>query len=127
MAWLVTFGSAVVPKWVEERSNDFEDVEDALARLPSRGECIAEDRSPHVEQWLATARAGVFAYDWEVYSGPYKVLSIPSEPLKVEALPRDLASIALRTRFAGLCFRDRPVLQLQDVLACRRGDVPTIE
>jgi hypothetical protein len=127
VAWLVTFGSAVVPRWVEERSGDFASAEDALAGLPETGGCTASETSPSVEQWLGAARRGVFAFDWSVYRGPYRVLAAPTQPLKVDDLPDELARLARRTRFAGLCFRERRVLELQDVLACERGAVASAD
>lgn len=116
VAWLVTFGSAVVPRWVEERVSDFEEVEVVLAALPERGACAASDTSHHVQEWLAVARRGVFAYDWEVYSGPYRAVAVPEAPLKVDDLPPVLAALARRTRFAHLCFAERPSLDAADVL-----------
>ena len=120
VAWLVTFGSAVVPPWVAERSDDFADIEDQLATLPEIGGCVARETSHHVEQWRVTARKGVFAYDWDVYRGPYRAVAVPVMALKVEALPLSLAALARRTRFAGLCFREQTELGVQDVLASRR-------
>ena len=121
VAWLMTFGSAVVPRWVDERSDDFDDLEGALARLPELGGCISGETPGNIEQWRAAARSGVFAYDWAVYRGPYNVVAAPVTSLMVEALPPDLAKLARRTHFAGLCFRDRPTLGVHDVLACRQG------
>ena len=124
VAWLVTFGSAVVPKWVEAQRGDFADAEAALARLPETGDCSARETSPSIEQWLDVARRGVFAFDWDVYRGPYRLLAAPTHPLNIEALPPELAGLARRTRFTGLCFRERLALGLQDVLACEHGAAP---
>jgi hypothetical protein len=124
VAWLVTFGSAVVPKWVEERRDDFVDFEDALTMLPEQGGCVARETPHNIEQWRAAARSGVFAYDWDVYNGPYNLVAAPVVSLKVEALPAHIAALARRTHFAGVCFCERPTLGLHDVLACRQGALP---
>lgn len=118
VAWLVTFGSAVVPQWVEGRSEDFGGIEDALAALPELGGCVAQETGHHLEEWRSAARKGVFAYDWDVYRGPYRVVAAPVIPLKAEALPPSLSALARRTRFTGVCFCDRKALALPDVLAC---------
>jgi len=64
VAWLVTFGSAVVPSWVEGDADAFGDVDASLASLPVRGGVDAKDSGSDARQWLEAARRGVFGYDW---------------------------------------------------------------
>jgi hypothetical protein len=118
VAWLVTFGSAVVPPWVEGDPDAFGEAETLLASLPERGGDEAKEPSSALREWLEAARRGVFGYDWSAYEGPYKLVARPASPVEVSVLPRVLAELALRTRFDHLCFNDSPVLQVSDVVAC---------
>jgi hypothetical protein len=119
VAWLVTFGSAVVPPWMEDDLDAFGDAEALLAALPERGGVESKDQSSAVREWMEAARRGVFGYDWRVYDGPYQLIARPADPVDVSGLPPALAALALRTRFEHLCFDESPVLQVGDVVACK--------
>jgi len=118
VAWLATFGSAVVPRWVDESAGDYTATEEWLEALPERGGCSTPDTSHPIEQWRAAARAGVFAYDWDVYSGPYQAIAVPALPVLVADLPAVFAALARRTRFAHLCFCERMTITVGDVELC---------
>lgn len=122
VAWLVTFGSAVVPSWMERQLETYEDVERLLERLPVVGDSVDDDGSHGVQQWADAARRGLFGYDWAVYRGPYRLIARPSAPIDVHQLGPALAATAARARFEHLCFRDSPAIQLTDVQACKQGD-----
>jgi hypothetical protein len=117
VAWLVTFGSAVVPAWVERSASAFDDVESALAALPVRGGVNAKEESRYVREWLDVARRGVFGYDWSVHEGPYELIARPDHAIQVGELPPALAALALRCRFAHLSFNDSPAILVRDVEA----------
>ena len=68
VGWLVTFGSAVVPPWLEVMA-EVMDPEAAMVSLPVRQEPVARAHALERE-WLEAARRGIFAYDWGVYRGP---------------------------------------------------------
>lgn len=121
VAWLVTFGSAVVPPWVDADPRAFEDVEDMLTELPERGDCLPAEGKASDEEWHAAARSGVFAYDWHVYRGPYQGIAFPTAPAHVDDLPEPMARLAKRTVFEHLSFADRRELHVADVQACVRG------
>lgn len=89
-----------------------------LEALPERGGCSTPDTSHPIEQWRAAARAGVFAYDWDVYSGPYQAIAVPALPVLVADLPAVFAALARRTRFAHLCFCERMTITVGDVELC---------
>jgi hypothetical protein len=118
VAWLVTFGSAVVPPWVERDPDAFGEAEVLLTGLPERGGADVTKSSSAAREWVEAARRGVFGYDWSVYEGPYKLVARPANPIEVASLPPVLAERALRTRFEHLCFNDSPVLHVRDVVAC---------
>lgn len=120
VAWLVTGGSAVVPAWVERDPDTFGEAEEALPSLPTRGGAEPyEMSSRYIWDWLEAARRGVFGYDWPIYQGPYKLIALPQNPIEVTHLPPKLAELARRTRFEHLCFKDAPMIQVGDVVACR--------
>jgi hypothetical protein len=118
VAWLVTFGSAVVPPWVDRNAAAYDDVEEALATLSVRGGVSGGDEARYVREWLDVARRGVFGYDWSVYDGPYQLIGRPDHPIHVGELPPALAALALRSRFKHLCFSASPAILARDVEAC---------
>ncbi len=122
VAWLVTFGSAVVPPWVEADAGAFDQVEGWLRALPRRGRGDAPEASSSVREWLDAARRGIFGYDWQAYTGPYALVARPENPVDVGDLPPPLVEVALRTRFGHLCFGDSPALEVADVVACVAPD-----
>jgi hypothetical protein len=118
VAWLVTFGSAVVPPWVDRDDAAYDDMESALAALPVRGGMSAGEEPRNVREWLDVARRGVFGYDWRVHDGPYQLIARPDQPIHVGELPPALAALALRSRFKHLCFSASPAILARDVEAC---------
>ena len=110
VAWLVTCGSAVVPKWVDDAADDYDLVEEWLKALPQRGAFSTSEAPGNIEGWRTAARSGVFAYDWDVYSGPYRAIAVPATPGVVADLPPALAALARRSCFAHVCFWDRMAL-----------------
>lgn len=122
VAWLVTFGSAVVPSWVDRNAGAFDEVESALSALPVRGGVNASKVSGYVYEWLDIARRGVFGFDWSVHEGPYRLIARPEHAIRVGELPPALAALALRSRFAHLCFGGSPAILVRDVEACVDGN-----
>lgn len=122
VAWLVTFGSAVVPSWVEGTASAYDEVEPALAALPVRGGFIAKEESRYVADWLDVARRGLFGYDWRVHDGPYQLIARPDNALHVGELPPALGTLARRSRFHHLSFSASPAILARDVEACVGGD-----
>ena len=118
LAWLVTFGSAVVPPWVERDADALDDIEASLLALPERGGVDVNDSSL-VGGWVNAAKRGIFGYDWRVYTGPYDRVARPLNPLLVGDLPQSLIKIAERTQFDHVCFEHCVVLHVADVVASK--------
>ncbi|MES2642243.1 MAG: hypothetical protein V4850_22355 [Myxococcota bacterium] len=119
VAWLVTFGSAVLPPWVIASLEDDFDPEEALRALPIVGGYrSARNLARTDEQWIGVARRGIFAYDWDVYSGPYLLKAEPPMPVHLDTLPPALARLARLTRFPHLRFRDCQTIAVTDVALC---------
>ena len=123
VAWLVTFGSAVVPRWAEQDADAFQDMESLLARLPKRGAVEMTDSSSFAREWKAAAEGGVFAYDWDVFSGPYKLIARPQSPVKLSDLPSALADLARLPELLevlGVIRRELRRSDTQDVVLLQR-------
>lgn len=126
VAWLVTFGSAVVPAWIEEQaraSQDkgfdlLDDVDAMVSSLQEQGGLALRSAKPSEEQWRSAARRGLFAFDWVVYTGPYRAVAAPDAPILVDALPSPVAALAKRSCFPHVCFRECAVITLSDVQQC---------
>jgi hypothetical protein len=119
VALLSTFGSAVVPGWIEVSFDAYEELPRSLWPLKRRAFAVAPPWTFH--EWLAAAARGIYAYDWSADTGPYLRLARPFPPAKVDALPEPVAALARRTRFPHVCFRSSPALDVADVVACTRG------
>jgi hypothetical protein len=111
VAWLTTFGHAVVPSWLDlVQVPTFLALEDELKGLT---------RTPDkFLLWEPVARFGIFAYDWCERSDAYVLLGRPSSPLHVTDLPQRLAATAAKSRLAHRCFSASDQLSVQDVMNC---------
>jgi len=78
-----------------------------LARAAFTEARFAPHLSPELRNtWRMVAQRGVFAYDSDVYGGPYRLVAAPEAPIQVAELPSAAAAIVGRLMFAHLRFAD---------------------
>lgn len=106
VAWFVTFGSAVVPQWIEERTELYDSMEAVFAAMPERGEC-STDQDAATAQWRAFARRGVFTLRLGCLRRPVQARRGTAPTLEGGGTPPELRELARRTRFADSCFASR--------------------
>jgi hypothetical protein len=56
--------------------------------------------------WTRMAERGLFAFDADVFGGPYRLIAAPAIPLQVHELPDYAAQVARQLRFTHLRFTD---------------------
>lgn len=68
---------------------------DQLAALPNHGTCLTSPLGPDDHSdWIRMAERGVYGFDWVVWHGPYRRLTVPSRPRTIDQLDPVLASVA---------------------------------
>jgi hypothetical protein len=115
VAVFVTAGYGAVPVEVNQHAADVDRALDQLDGLPVTG--LAHDirRSSGDGDYShlhAYSGRGFYAYDWQLWHGPYRRLSTPTAPIGIGQLPPDLRAAA---RFAELPVRfgDEPEITVE--------------
>lgn len=81
-----------------------------IRALPERNDCHMLITVPCPDGFVAFARRGLFAYDWQdshrdrTRSHRYELVARPAVPVKVDELAREVAALVGRVRFHS--FRD---------------------
>jgi hypothetical protein len=60
------------------------------------------------------ARRGPYAYDWQLWHGPYQRLSSPTVPVSISQLPAGLLAVAHFAEFP-VSFADEPDITIEYV------------
>ena len=59
------------------------------------GRCVDRPLRPgDFNDWISAAERGLYGFDWTIWAGPYERVTVPSHPLNVDELPRDLRRLA---------------------------------
>ena len=115
VAWLVSFVSGVLPAWILAHYDDCPEVETPLGQLAERSEGRVLHDDGHVAEWATMARRGLFAFDWDVHSGPYRLLAAPTNAITIDDLPPSLQAVVRRSCLRHLCFASVRDLSVEDV------------
>jgi hypothetical protein len=96
--------------------------------LPERGDCQLLMPMPPPDDFIAFARRGLFAYDWQDShrtadrSGGYELVSRPDIPALVEELSSVVASLARRVCLAAMRFADSRRVAVVEYVECAPAD-----
>jgi hypothetical protein len=89
------------------------DLAEAFVRgLPERGGCKMIVSLPRPDDFIAFARRGLFAYDWQDAHRTsnrvhcYELLARPDNPVSVDELDADLGMLARKARFESVRFAE---------------------
>ena len=115
VSWRVSFGSGVLPAWILANDDECPDVETMLAQLAERGPSTVFAEFEHAAEWARMAQRGLFAFDWVVHDGPYRLIAAPASPLTVDELPPPLRAITRRSCLRHLCFASLREVTAEDV------------
>src|SRR4051794_23444120 len=84
-----TAGFGPIPSAVLARLEEMLELYERVLLLPTIGEATGH-LSGRIDDWLEMARRGLFAYDWQHWSGPYCRAATPSVPTQVARLPAEI-------------------------------------
>lgn len=105
----------------------FSDRAEALVRgLPERTILGYASPLPHPEEFIAFARRGLFAYDWQDChrssgrSHRYEMLASPAVPVGIEQLEDEVAALFGKARFRSLRFADSLSIAVDEHVEIRR-------
>ncbi len=95
--------------------------------LPERGDCHMLVTLPRADDFVAFARRGLFAYDWQdshrdtSWSHRYELLARPAVPVTVEELAGEVAAQIGKVRFESLRFAESLAIAVDDHVESRRA------
>jgi hypothetical protein len=102
VAVFTTSGYGPVPENVNLHLNDVDRAIEHLRRLPVTGEAdqiIRPASDASYADWHKYSAQGFYAYDWNMWHGPYIRLSVPTVPMAIGRLPSDMETVA---RYAAI-------------------------
>lgn len=116
-----TAGGGYAP---DEFLRDTDAHDQAIEVILARPACTEARSEPEVaaglpNTWRLMAERGVFAFDSDPNGGPYRLVAVPRDPIRVADLPERAASVARRIVFRTLRFSTSQELTA-DLLARRR-------
>jgi hypothetical protein len=79
----------------------------ATAHLPGR-----------IDDWLELARRGLFGFDWQHWSGPYRRAATPSDPVGVASLPAELQRLVRLVEWQGVRFAELESVRPEELCPC---------
>jgi hypothetical protein len=115
VAVFTTAGYGPVPVDVNQHLAEVDAALDRVGQLPvigSAGNVVRRSADGDYSGWHACSAKGFYAYDWQVWNGPYQRLSSPTVPVSVSQLPVELQAVA---RFAVFLvnFADEPEITVE--------------
>jgi hypothetical protein len=109
----------------DRRASDH--AEPLVEALPERGDCRMLVNLPRPDDFVAFARRGLFAYDWQdchrdtSWSHRYELLARPAVPVTVEELAGEVAALIGTVRFQSLRFAESLAIAVDDHVESRRA------
>lgn len=64
--------------------------------------------------WIHTAKCGVFSYDWKHGEGPYLMIARPKVPIKLSALPTWVQTVCQQVCLNTLSFPEHLSIRVED-------------
>lgn len=115
VGFLTSAGFGPVPLVVFRSRPEYDAVRACLQELLERPRSSVTGK-PVESCWMAAARRGLFAYDWDAVQGqpmprrPYRRHAVPSEPILLSELPNSVRVWLEQVRFKGVSFDSSPEL-----------------
>jgi hypothetical protein len=112
-----TAGFGPVPSAVLARLDELRKLDERVLSLPAIGEATGH-LSCVIDDWLDMARRGLFAYDWQHWSGPYLRAATPSAPILIDQLPTGLRESVRLVEWPGVRFTESPSVRPEELCPC---------
>lgn len=97
VALLSSAGYGAVPPIVIQHADRVDDAIDTVNRLRAIGaatDIIGPQSGGDYSDWHQAAARGLYAYDWNLWHGPYQRLASPTKPISIDELPPSAKSAA---------------------------------
>ena len=92
IALLSSAGYGPVPKAVLDHAEEVDKAVETIREWPVLGEPVREaEGEGDYTDWFEVAARGVYAYDFQVWRGPYRRLACPKHPLSIGDIPDENA------------------------------------
>ncbi len=117
VAVFTTAGYGPVPADVNQHLADVDAAFDRVKELPVTGSAdniMQRSADGDYSDWYTYSAKGFYAYDWQVWDGPYQRLSTPTVPISISQLPAALLAIAHFAEFR-MSFADEPEITVEYV------------
>jgi len=112
-----TAGYGPVPAGILARLDELRDLDERVLGLPVVGEATGH-LPGRIDDWLEMARCGLFAYDWEHWSGPYRRAATPSVPVGIADLPAELREAVRLVEWPGVQFAALHSVRPEELCPC---------
>jgi hypothetical protein len=110
VAVFTTAGYGAIPVEVNEHLAEVDAALERVGQLPVIGPAVNVERRSadgDYSDWCAYSAKGFYAYDWQVWHGPYQRLSSPAVPISIGQLPAEIRAVAHFAEFS-VNFADEP-------------------
>lgn len=98
-------GGYTPPTFLEDTEAYDRAIEMILAQpVRTNASCERELHPKLTNTWRMMAERGVFAFDSDLFGGPYRRIATPDVPVRAEQLPAAVAEVARRIVYQGLVF-----------------------
>ncbi|WP_433013573.1 hypothetical protein [Kribbella sp. CA-294648] len=96
VAVLSSAGYGPIPELVLAAREVVGRADDAIEALPTFTQAVRDnpEREGNFSDWYSLSERGLFAYDWNLWHGPYKRIASPAEPLNISSLPEQVQAAA---------------------------------
>ncbi len=71
-----------------------------------------------IDDWLELARRGLFGFDWQHGSGPYRRAATPGVPVSIADLPADLQRLVRLVELPGVRFAEVESVRPEELGPC---------
>jgi hypothetical protein len=112
-----TAGYGPVPTAVLDRFNELRELDGRVSGLPVVGAAVGH-LPGRIDDWLAMAQRGLFSYDWQHWSGPYRRAATPSVPVRVTELPDELRALVRVVEWPGVRFAESQSIRPETLCHC---------
>lgn len=130
LAAFITAGIGPIPVAALDASAlHIEEVESSLCELPqvTQAKLLVSVKRP--DDFIDLAERGLFVYDWTDINRTardalhvYEPVAVPVQPIKVSALPDDLATLAKAVQLSDVGFVESNALDIRRHLSCAEAE-----
>jgi hypothetical protein len=114
---VATAGFGPVPANVLARLTEASELPERVLTLPAIGEATGH-LPGRIDDWLEMARRGLFSYDWQHWSGPYRRAATPSVPVHVADLPVEVRRTVSLVVWPGVRLAESLVVRPEELCPC---------